>query len=317
MPIPTEYDDVHTAENTNEKPQITITSPRSSSIVSPPRVSVVVDIGSAAGTQRVDYYLNDELVSTVSTNPFHGSIPLSDTFENGSVHTIKAVVYDDLLRSNQSTVSIKIGSDDTPPQVSIGFPKNNSKLTAGASVGIQVEAFDGNGDISNVKYYLDGKLIQNNIVPPFDWQLKVPSEEGTYELKVEAYDQAKNRSSDSIEIQVVEKDTGSSNSGSSGGGGTSRITSPGSNSSFDEGDNVNISGVLSGSDQENIQQVVFYAKKSGQSAQEIATLSGDSDNASYSIVWDSPPSGTYEIYMKVVTDSDSSYTNRVPIVVGN
>lgn len=200
---PTEYDDVHTAETMNAKPQISITSPSSSGIVSPPRVAVMVDITSPAGVQRVDYYLDDELLTTVSNSPFHGSLPLSADFADGSIHSIKAIVYDELLHSNQSSITVKIGADDTPPTVSFAFPKNNAKLTAGSSVGIQLQAYDGNGAVVSAKYYLDGKLYQNDIEPPFEWQLTVPTDEGSYELMVEAFDQAKNKSSDSIQIQVV------------------------------------------------------------------------------------------------------------------
>lgn len=307
--IPTEYDDVHTAETMNEKPQITILSPKSSSIVSPPRINVSVDISSPNGVNRVDYYLDDVLLTTVSNAPFTGSLPLSAGLEDGSVHVVKAVVYDELLRSNQSSVKVKIGEDDTPPTVSFVYPKNNASLKAGALIQVQFQAYDGNGDISSMKYYLDGALYQNDIQYPFVWELKVPSEPGEHTLKVEAIDHAKNKSSDTITINVTEKNALNNN-------GFSGITSPTSNSFFTEGESVHITGSLSGSDAAMANQIRFLAKKSGQSAQVIASVSVDPNNSSYGVTWDTPPAGTYELYMQIVTDGNTISTDHVPIVVG-
>lgn len=307
--IPTEYDDVHTAETMNEKPQITILSPKSSSVVSPPRINVSVDISSPNGINRVDYYLDDVLLTTVSNPPFAGSLSLSGGLEDGSVHTVKAVVYDELLRSNQSSVKVKIGEDDTPPTVSFVYPKNNASLKPGALIQVQFQAYDGNGDISSMKYYLDGALYQNDIQYPFVWELKVPNEPGDHTLMVEAIDHAKNKSSDTITINVTEKNTLNT-------GGFSGITSPSANSFFNEGDSVHITASLSGADAAMANQIRFLAKKSGQSAQTVASVSVDPENTSYSITWDTPPAGTYELYLQIVTDGNTISTDHVPIVVG-
>jgi len=306
---PTEYDDVHTAETMDVKPQITITSPKSMGKISPPQVAVMVDVSSPAGIDRVEYYFNDELVSTSTKAPFTGNINLSPGLKDGSTHSIRAVVYDEILRSNQSSIKVKVGTDDTPPKVSFVYPTNGSKLTAGSSVGIQLEAYDADGAVASVRYYLDGKLQKNQIVYPFDWQFQAPEKEGKYILKVEAFDHANNKGSDSITITVVEK--AKNNAGSSG------LISPANNSFFDEGDSVNIQALLSDEDQKQVSQVTFMAKKAGQSSQVIGTVKGNKNTSNYSVVWDSPPSGTYELYIKVVTESDTKFSGRVNVVVGN
>ena len=307
---PTEYDDVHTAENMDVKPQITITSPGAMGKISAPQVAVMVDVSSPAGINRVEYYFDDELVSTSTTPPFTGNIKVSSGLKDGSAHSIKAIVYDEILRSNQSSITVKIGKDETPPQVSFIYPTDGAKLTVGSSVGIQLEAYDANGAVASVRYYLDGELQKNQIIYPFDWQFTVPNKEGDYTLKVEAVDHAGNKSTDSIEIEAVDKNDNL--------GGSTRITSPKNNSFVDEGDSVNIAAFLSQADQELIKSVEFVAKKANQAAKTIGSVQGDPGNANYSLIWDTPPAGTYELYLKIILDGgDIKFTNRVDIVVGN
>ena len=307
---PTEYDDVHTAETMGAKPQITITSPKSKSEVSPPSLGVWVDISSPSGVEKVEYQFDDELVYTAESAPFNGIIPLSKSLKNGSTHEIKAIVYDELYRSNQSTISIKIGEDDTAPRVSFVYPTDGAKLTVGTSVAIQVDAKDSNGAVNKVRFYLDNKLQKEDESEPFTWQLKVPSQPGTYDLKAVAYDYADNKDTDTISIRAID-DEGNLE-------GASRLLLPRNNDSLDQGEAVLIKGYVSESDRELLDEVIFLSKKSSQLPQEINSISAeDEDGAStYSIIWNAPPSGTYELYMKIVlTDGKLRFSKKVPIVV--
>ena len=198
---PIEYDDVHTAETMDSKPQITIVSPKSKSEISPPVLSVWPNITSPAGVEKVEYYFDGELADTAELAPFNGYFSISSSLKNGSEHTIKAIVYDELYRSNQSTVTVKIGADDTPPILSFVYPSDKATLTAGTSVGVQLDARDPNGSIKRVRFYLDGKLKKEDTTAPFNWQLTVPEEKGVYDLKATAYDYADNQTSRSHQHQ--------------------------------------------------------------------------------------------------------------------
>jgi len=307
---PTEYDDVHTAKTMDIRPQITITSPKSKGTVSPPSLGVWVNIDSMGGVVKVDYFLDGELVSTVKKAPFNGSIPLSSNLKNKSSHTIKAIVYDELYRSSQSSVTIKIGKDETKPSISFVYPSNNTKLTVGTSIGAQVIAKDPNGDIKKVRFYLDGKLKKEDVTTPYSWQLTVPDKTGKYDLKAVAYDYAGNKDTDTIIIKAIADEGNLS--------GNSRILLPRDNASFDEGDQILVKGFVSESDRDQLADIVFLSKKSGQLPKEIARVTAKDDTGAktYSIVWDTPPSGTYELYIKIILkDGKLRFTEKVPIVV--
>jgi hypothetical protein len=294
----------------DSKPQITIISPKSKTNISPPSLSVWVDISSPAGVEKVDYYFDDELADTASKAPFTGYFAISKNLKKGSTHKIKAIVFDDLYHSNQSTVSVKIGADETPPVVSFVYPTDGAKLTAGTSVGVQLDARDPNGSIDKVRFYLDGKLKKEDVSAPFSWQLTVPSKKGNYDLKATAYDHAENKTSESIRIKVEGDDANLE--------GNSRLLLPRANEVLDEGSQVLLKAYVSEMDQDDLADIIFLAKKSGQLATEIAKIS-PTDGASastYSIVWDSPPAGTYELYLKIVLDDGKlRFSEKVPVVV--
>lgn len=311
--IPTEYDDVHTAEAMRDKPEIVISTPRNMATVSAPYVGVWVDIEAKAGVEKVEYYWNDELKDTATVPPFKGSMKISKRGnKKGSKHTIRAVVYDELYRSNQSTVEVKIGDDEIPPIVEFEYPGDGVRLDAGSSMVTQVSASDPNGDISKVEFYLNGELESTVKHPPYLWQFTVPSRKGDHTLRAVAYDHAKNEGSDQIHIISREPDdeiTGS----------TSRILEPYENASFKEGGRVVLKTYLNQEAQDELKELKVFAKQKRKRAVEIAAAVGDEDSggaAMYTFIWDSAPAGQYEIYMKVVLQNgDIRFTERVPIVV--
>lgn len=307
---PTEYDDVHTAETMDAKPQITITSPISKGTISPPSLAVWVDISSPAGVEKVDYFFDDELIDTATNAPFTGNFAISKSLKKGSSHKLKAIVFDELYRSNQSTISVKIGADKTPPIVSFVYPSDGAVLTAGTSIGVQLDARDPNGSIDKVKFFLDGKLKKEDVSFPFTWQLTVPSQKGSYDLRATAYDYAENKDTESITIRVVEDDGNLK--------GNSRLLLPRDNANLDEGDQILIKAFISEDDRDDVADIFFLAKKSGQLPDEVAKISitEDASASTYSIIWNSPPSGTYELYLKIVLeDGKLRFSKKVPVVV--
>ncbi|MFH0838068.1 MAG: Ig-like domain-containing protein, partial [Patescibacteria group bacterium] len=307
---PTEYDDVHTAETMDAKPQITITSPKSKSEVSPPSLSVWVDISSPAGVEKVDYYFDDTLADTATAAPFTGNFAIAKSLKNGSEHNIKAIIYDELYRSSQSSISVKIGTDETPPIVSFVYPADGAALTAGTSISVQLDARDPNGSVKKVNFYLDGQMQKEDTSAPFNWQLTVPGEKGDHGLQAVACDQAGNKTSESITIRVDEETVELS--------GSSRILLPRDNADLKEGDQVLVKAFVSEDDRNNLADIYFLAKKAGQLPIEIAKINSANSvgAATYSVIWNSPPSGTYELYLKIVlTDGKLRFSKKVPVVV--
>lgn len=307
---PTEYDDVHTADNTDQKPQITITSPGSKGTVSPPMLGVWVDISSAGGVSKVEYYLDDALADTVTGSPYTGSIVISKDLAEGSSHTVKAIVYDELFRSNQSSVSVKIGADEAPPVVSFVYPTGGSKLAAGTSIGVQVDARDSNGGIDKIQFYLDGQMMKEDVDAPFTWQLTVPAETGDYELKATAFDHVGNSASDSITISSAQDEDQLE--------GESRILLPASNANLDEGSEIIVKAFITEADRQNLSEVILLAKKADQLPTDIAKIntSEEAGASTYTVIWDSPAGGTYELYLKIVLkDGKLRFSKKISVVV--
>lgn len=303
---PEEFDDVHTAQTMNVKPEIQITSPKSNSEVSPPFIGIWVDINSPAGISKVDYYWDGELVNTADSPPYKGNVQISSSIQMGSTHIIKAIVFDELYRSNQSSVNVKIGEDTLPPIISFTYPADGTKLTAGESMVAQVDAKDPNGDILKVEFYLNEELKETVKIPPFVWQFTVPAV-GTYELKAIAYDHAKNKAVDNITIHSGESGVSLS--------GDSRILEPASKASFDEGATVLIQAYVSSEHRNNLKELSIFSKKvDSNSSFTITTAKGDAQT--YTFIWSSPSAGRYEIYLKIeLNDGKIYFSKRVPITI--
>ncbi len=112
---PTEYDDVHTAETSQNKPSITILNPVSQSKLQPGNVQIEVDVNATYGVKMVEFYLDDEKKYFTSTAPYTGKIIISQFLKDGSKHLLVAKVIDELGYSSQSAVEIKIEEEDKNP----------------------------------------------------------------------------------------------------------------------------------------------------------------------------------------------------------
>ena len=308
---PTEYDDVHTPETMKTKPEITIISPKNLATVSAPYIGVWADTEAKAGVNHVEYYWDGELQDTAFIAPYKGTLEISKRLKKGSEHTIKAIVFDSLYRSNQSSIEVKIGDDEVNPMVEFAYPGDGVRLNTGTSMTTLVNAFDPNGDILKVEFYMNGELEHVVRQPPYLWQFMVPSDLGTHTIRAIAYDHANNKAEDEITIISKESDTVLK--------GTSRILDPYENESFDEGERILIKVYLSEEAQANLKELNVLAKQADKKTIEIAKVLGDPEAGgayTYTFIWDSAPAGTYELFLKIVLqDEKMRFSERVPIVV--
>jgi len=311
-PVPTEYDDVHTPENIKIKPEIRILSPGNLSTVSGPYLGVWLKIEAKAGVHHVEYYWDDELVDSSDRSPYKGTIEISKRAKKKSKHTIKAIVFDSLYRSNQSSVEVKIGEDKVAPQIEFAYPGDEARLNAGTSMAAMVNAFDPNGDILKIEFYMDGDFKEVVRQPPYLWQLDVPQQAGSHTIRAVAYDHARNKAS--AEIEIISKEPQNILSG-----GNSRILEPYKNASYKEGSRIVIEAYLNDEAQEGLKELIVSAKQKGKRSIEVAKVMGDEKGGGayiYTFIWDSAPAGTYELSMKIVLrDGKIRFSERVPIVV--
>jgi membrane peptidoglycan carboxypeptidase len=309
---PTESDDVHTAETMAIKPQISITSPSDQSSVTGPYVGVWVNLNSKGGVAKVDYYWDDQLMDTENRTPFKGTLKISDQNPDpGSTHTIRAVVFDALYRSNESSITVKIGLDTTPPEISFVYPGNGASLSAGSSMAAQVDASDKNGDISKVDFYLDGQLQSTAKQAPYVWQFTVPQEAGPHTIHAVAYDYSNNKASADLNIiSTVSEESLTGNS---------RILEPSKGATYGEGGRVLIKAYLDESSRGSLKELTIFAKRSGGRQTEVAKALGDPKTggaASYTFIWGNVPAGNYDLFMRVVLNNDKiQFSEKVPIEV--
>jgi len=310
---PTEYDDVHTAETMGDKPMIVIKSPTDLATVSPPSIGVWVDVSSKSGINYVEYYWDDELKDTVKNPPHKGTIEINKSTEDGSTHVIKAIAYDSLYVSNQSSIQVKIGIDDVAPTVEFAYPGDGIRLDAGTSMSAQANATDAKGDILKVEFYLDSDLSATIKQPPYVWQFVVPGVTGEHVLKAIVYDHASNKSDAQITIVAKEPDSTIIS------GDNSQITEPYKNQSFNQGQRVLIQAALSKEAQENLKELIVSAKKKDGKTITIAKATGNSETGGayvYTFIWDSVPAGIYDLSLKIVLqDGTIRFSGKVPIVV--
>jgi len=147
--VPTEYDDVHTPENT---PTVRIMDPNDGAELVGRDVSIDVDAFAARGITRVEYYVDGFFLGSSSSAPYRLNAILPDTITRG-YHTVKAVAYDDVQNTGSDTIGIRVESDG----VEIGFelvdPKNGQTIERMGSTYTVVYSLQNPTDYSSVTAY--------------------------------------------------------------------------------------------------------------------------------------------------------------------
>ncbi len=199
----------------NEKPLINFTTPDDfSSYMVGEDVEVNVEASDPDGSiDNVKLYLNDSLVRVIDSLPFTWGDSLSNdsllqNMQMG-IYTLRAVVEDNEEGTNASEITILVGDVVTAPTVRIATPDDGTEYEEGDSVIVVADAGDVNGEIANVKFYLDGNFIREEKVTPYEWGHRADMDlelkdmkAGTYNLQVVAEDDDGQTASDEITITV-------------------------------------------------------------------------------------------------------------------
>jgi sugar lactone lactonase YvrE len=109
-----------------------------------------------------------------------------------------------LVSCTENTTSPKI-DDKTPPKLTITKPLNNQEFEIGSVVEIIANATDSESGISSVSFFVDGKDVLTDDIPPFGliWDTK-DAKSGTHKIKVIAMDKEKLVSISEINIVLKE-----------------------------------------------------------------------------------------------------------------
>lgn len=226
---PTETTTRYTEANSNAKPIITINSPINYGIVTPPIIDVITDISATNGMQKVQFFLDDTLQKEVFSSPYKATLNLPVDSVNGTTHKIKVVAFDDLYYTSSAEIEVKIGTDDSPPEVTIVFPAEGDTLPADATIALLVSAFDARSAVSRVDFYIDGQKIGSTRESPFKVNYKTPSTSGRHDFKVVVFDTAGNQTERTSSFRVGE---------TASGGGAFTILAPRGNLTADQGQTI-------------------------------------------------------------------------------
>lgn len=200
----------------NNKPLINFTTPTTDTTYAVgDDVLVNVSASDADGSvTNVKLYVNDSLVRVIDDAPYTWGGASSDDglLQNmqAGVYTLRAVAEDNEESTEASEITIVVGDIATLPIVSFTTPTDGSEYTTADSILVNAVASDPNGEIANVKFYLDDNFIRLEGLAPYEWghrpdldpELKNMAP-GTYSLKVVAEDNDGQTSTAEISITVV------------------------------------------------------------------------------------------------------------------
>lgn len=206
-----------TVANDVQAPTVSLATPANNTTVSG-SVSISANATDNVGVSRVDFYLNNVLLTATNMAPYSYSWN-SKTVANG-VYTLTAKAYDAVGNVGQSqTVTINVMNDVAVPTVSLTSPGTGT--TVSGVVTVAANAADDIG-VTKVEFYRNGALMGTSSVAPYSysWDTKIVAN-GSYTLTAKAYDAAGNvGSSQSTTVTVSNGDTIAP---------TVAITSPGNN----------------------------------------------------------------------------------------
>ncbi|PID30197.1 MAG: hypothetical protein CR982_01560 [Candidatus Cloacimonadota bacterium] len=137
---------------------------------------------------KVDLYLNDEMVVSLTNEPFNYNWDTSN-FEAGN-YNLKAVATDnDGLTGESIDVNVSLIHSYQAPVVSIDSPTDGSSFAIGETVSIEITATDSDGMVDQVDIYVGETMVTSLTSLPFNYNWDTSDfEEGTYSLKAVATD---------------------------------------------------------------------------------------------------------------------------------
>ncbi|MCG7561549.1 Ig-like domain-containing protein [Pseudoalteromonas sp. McH1-42] len=208
-----------TQEQPNQAPELTFLSPANNLEVSEgSRVEVALNATDQDGeVKEVLISVNGQLLTKLSRTPYAFNFNAQQAGE----YTLSAVaVDDDGARSDVVTRFIKVtpSQDEVhAPEVVLTSPKNGSQFAPEQPITLLVHASDKDGDLAQVRYFINGKQVANSNLEPFSASTTL-SEAGTYELYAVASDKSglQTRSA-THQIHIKEKAPGCRTGGWSAG----------------------------------------------------------------------------------------------------
>lgn len=180
---PTEEDDLHIPSN---RPSIRIESPSNNAELGSRSISIDVAASANRGISRIEYFLDDVYIGTSATAPYSLTTSLK-SFPNG-FYQLKAIAYDDIDNSAETTIRIELQSTESYVKVDWQSPVNGSEFTLdGSTIPLQI-SIDSPDTINQLTFFAEksgSNEIVEALINPATGILEVlwtPKEEGLHRI---------------------------------------------------------------------------------------------------------------------------------------
>lgn len=167
-------------------PSATITSPQDGATVSG-TMTIQASASDNVAVDRVEFYVDDFLLSTDATAPYSASWNTED--ETDGFHTLLARAFDNEGAMGDSpVVSVAVDNAGSPPTVEISSPPEGAVVTG--TVTIRASASDADGSVQRVEFFVDGSLLATDPTWPYqaDWNTASLPPNSQHLLRAVAYD---------------------------------------------------------------------------------------------------------------------------------
>ncbi len=154
------------------------------------------------GNEVESFEIDDEAFSLYQTRSFTRNY----NFANAAIYSIQAEIYTiyamqngwpEAERLDSKSININVQPAMTPPTIAIDHPSQNQDIMTGELIYLYVDVHDDDGDLFQVKWYVDDEyLYYNEVYGSNDGTQRsfaFPNA-GSYEIRVEAEDQEGNTS---------------------------------------------------------------------------------------------------------------------------
>ena len=130
----------------------------------------------------VSIYDGADIFMTLDTFPYIDTLTNIDP----GPHTFIAKAYD-VFGNLMESPAISFDVDSGFPYITLLDPAGDSFYDPNDTISILADAYDSNGTLDTVKFYLNGNVIASVTTAPYEWEIPNPAA-GTYTLYAEAVD---------------------------------------------------------------------------------------------------------------------------------
>jgi len=192
-------------------------------------------------------FLGNTLVRQVNLAPYRwggagqGDLALNNLSAGGYV--LRVVATDNGGQTSETSIRIQVNPLNQGPSISFNSPRNNQIFTQGNNVIVRAAASDSDGAVDNVSLFLNGTLIRQDNLAPYEWGVPGQNDTalsnlatGAHVLRIVVTDNDGATNERSINIRVNSANLPP----------TVSFTTPRNNQTFRPGDNVTVEVTTAG-----------------------------------------------------------------------